>query len=65
VTPGKYGRHESNRADAPKIDAPLNAKTIGRVQQKLATKAAITDLAENHDTRPSAPEPSLPSFSRD
>ena len=43
VTPRRYGRQAANAAAAPTTEMPAIAKTIGRMQQKLAAMAATMD----------------------
>jgi hypothetical protein len=52
VRTSRYGLQASNSADAPRIEKPVKAKTIGRMQQKLAKIAAKTDHAANSDDGP-------------
>jgi len=47
VRPSRYGLHASNNAEAPRIENPVRANTIGRTQQKLARIAAKTDPTAN------------------
>ena len=45
MTTKRYGRSVLKYAEAPKIEKPVSAKMIGKVQHRLAPMAAITEPA--------------------